>query len=415
MKGGTATLADIQAIGMNAFNNLLSQSGVVADQIEKYAPGSLPSKILQGISAINAVRNATGQALGNVLERRAPGATQIPQVRSVLRFFGGKKKKMKGGAGSPPNTRYYIDPRGTIPELAEFINKTIDPVDIARIIQTLEEPPTKKTGITDYRYYLDNKDEMFALADNLKILLKEQYEQSIALINQVRSGNTSALGKALELADDVIGVVSTLKNATTPIGLLQLGTETLSSIISFMTSASFMNPSVQASYSYKQQLQSEMGDMLGSVGRTAGTVVGALGEAFGAKTLAQKNDPAIMARIEAKYKDGTTRLNDFKKSWANEITKLKKQEDMLQKQFSTRKGKETKELSLRKQYEKDVFFMDRKPESKNYVSFEDWKRSKGIVGSGKVLKSNKKQQTENALLKCMPVKCVSAVMKFYPK
>lgn len=359
----------------------------------------------------------------------------------------GGKKKMKGGAGSPPDTFYYIDPQSTIPALAEYINKTIDPIDIARIIQKLEgyqDTGARNDGTQDmfhnYNFYLNQKDETFAFVDDLKKILKEQFDQSMTVINQVRDGNTSGLGRAIEIADDVIGVVSTFKKATNPIGLVQLGIDSLGSLISSFSDPSFFEPIKQTSYSYKKQLQDDLG-FFGAVGRTAGTVVGAIGEAFGAKTLAQKNDPAIREVIKRKMTDSIKRIDDFKKGYIKKLSFLKKQAEFRTKQATEDKIKERKDFFLQRQYAKAIYFLHRDPKSPFYVSFEEYKKDpakavmkyekkwreaqkkqyekeieeekRRVAGGGN--KSNKKQQTENALLKCMPVKCVSAVMKFYPK
>lgn len=75
-------------------NRLLNQLGVAGDVAEKILPGA--SKVLQGLDMVNQIRQATGQVLGNTLEQFGPGATKIPQVKSLLGFFG-------AGSGSSGN------------------------------------------------------------------------------------------------------------------------------------------------------------------------------------------------------------------------------------------------------------------------------------------------------------------------
>ena len=71
--------------GLNA---LAGTTGQAADLASMFAPGSAVSTWLQGLNAANSLRNATGAVLGNTMNQFAPGATNIPQVKSLLGWFG---------------------------------------------------------------------------------------------------------------------------------------------------------------------------------------------------------------------------------------------------------------------------------------------------------------------------------------
>lgn len=73
------------AEGLNA---LAGQTGTLADIFSKILPGSSGASFLQALSGVNDIRNATGQVLGNTVNQFAPGATNIPQVKGLLSFFG---------------------------------------------------------------------------------------------------------------------------------------------------------------------------------------------------------------------------------------------------------------------------------------------------------------------------------------
>lgn len=305
----------------------------------------------------------------------------------INELFGGETKS---------GTYYYVDPRITIPDLANFINSTTDPFsDLMPIFQKLDSPqldPNYNRDSTYYRYYTDNNAKVMEVIQNLKDLVKYEYDQSMELINAIREGNNSLIGKIFSTMNDGIALFDQFKEMSTPMGMIKMGIESLGSFLSAVTSPDFNKPTTNVSYSYKEQLQHDLGNTFGPFGMIGATISGTLGELFGAKSPAQINDKAVEARIQGKYDLNMQKLNEFEEHWKKQLKDLGEQNVFLQKQLDENQ----RQNDLMSQYHKEVYWMDRltddeyrdrwdepPPPGRKYISFEDWKRSKGIGGSFK--------------------------------
>lgn len=271
--------------------------------------------------------------------------------------------------------------------MVEYINSTTDPTEVNSILEKLKVPPSgsKRQGFTHHWFLRDYEARAMKFADDLERMLAQERKESLAVMDMFKSGDTSGLSRAISAIGDAYTVVNTLKSFTTPVGLLETGAKTLSSMVSFMVNNLGTNRVAdQTSYSFKNQLKDEMGEMLGPFGELGGIIAGSIGELFGAESIAQKNDASIRQTVNFKYTVGKTYIDDFKKWWKDELARTAKQEIDIQ----VGVDKNNKISEERMAYGKAVYWMKRltddeyrerfgdinRPVENKYLSFEDWQR-----------------------------------------
>lgn len=293
------------------------------------------------------------------------------------------------GAGTKSTSGLYVRPDSTLPELASFINSTTDPSEIFAVLERLKSPPVgTKVGSTNYAWLRDNRDKAMALADNLARMVKIEHDESLRVMDMFRNGDTSNLARAISAVGDAIGAFDTLKSMTNPIGIFQTGVQTLAAAINFITSPSFNRASTQTSYSYKNQLKSELGQFAGPLGELGAILAGTIGEVFGAKSLAEVNDSAVRARVKAKYELSIKFIEDFKRWWIENLESVGKQAEMIQGNLD----KSRADNAERMRYEQSVHWISRltdeqykqrfgqeRPADQKYISFDEWRS--GLGGS----------------------------------
>jgi len=292
-----------------------------------------------------------------------------------------RKRKLVGGS-TPSNSGLYVDLRSTIPELAEFVNSTTDPSEVKAILEKLKTPTDTKGKSTYYEYFSTEQERVFRIVDSIAAIMKTQYDQSMAILNMYRSGKPNGVNKIANVIGDSISIFNTLKKAGTTTGLLQLGTDALVKAVNFIGSPAFNSASTQSSYSFKSQLKGELGQFAGEFGELGATIAGTLGELFGAKSLAEKNDGAVEARIKAKYEMSVKMINEFKDWWAQSLKTTGEQEA----RFAQQREASNKHWDAQKQYENEVNHIDRMDDARYQqrfgtaretpqITFEDWKSS----------------------------------------
>lgn len=300
-----------------------------------------------------------------------------------------RSKKLKGGLVQPYERSYYIDPRSTIPALAEFLNSTTDAKEVYKVVQKIISPQSgywPKEYRDDYAaFYADKSDEILKMLDNIEKGITTEYQQAIEVIDEMANGNMDTVSKAAEVAGSAIQIFQALKQFTSPQGLLTAGIDAYEKMMNFLVSGQAFTAPEQVSFSYREQLASELGGSFGSIGRIGGEIAGWLGELFGAESIAKQNLPAIKQNVKNNYDVGIRFINEARKQIQNEIQKAQKQKQA----YATRRTEEKKSLELQREYEKDVFWMDRltdtqyrqrfksePPADRKYISFETWKKEK---------------------------------------
>jgi len=430
LKGG---VLDKYIGGAYEFDDLVKDSVVIAKEIGKYALGLTPEQKFVA-DALLEMSLGVPSALSRVKAHWDAGRIQ-PILKSIwgvvsrLHQGRGKKKSLvrtprsnplpegrlsrvgtiKGGAVVPEQYSFnewtdmvYKRPMGgeiirgiTIPALAEYINSLPTPHQVRDILMTLynNRPKTglgKDTDVDEYyakriKEYEDWWAESTDVLKHMEGVLHETYKEAFEVFNQVRGGNMGALDKAFQIAEIVADGFDTLRKLTTPQGLFETGINTLTSMISTITSPDFNKPVPPSSYSYREELSESLGNMAGDLGRVAGQVVGALGEAFGAKSNAQQNDAYVEAVLKRKYEDSINVVRMFQKAGDYDLYRIKLLNDTQKQNVISNRA----EGELKHQYEKDIFFINRMtddqyanrfgempPKDRVYISFEDWKAGK---------------------------------------
>jgi hypothetical protein len=394
-------------LGLLKESGLLDENGATfikqpIDQLMRKLP-SFTQTVARKITDLGAAANVVLEGEGAKKKGGQVGHAFKTRFEPKTGFFHRPFEPMSGagsffflkGSGSTYG-RYYIDPKLTIPDLANFLNEMTAPNEIAGVLAKLESPTESnyqgERGRTYYNFYRDNREAAFRTADGLEQLLKEQYDQSMELLNAMRSGKTEGLGQLVNAVGQGISVFRTIKSLNNPVGILKFGAESLMSLINAIGSGSFYEVAPQVSYSYSAQLESELARTFGPAGQLGAQIAGTLGELFGAKTQAERNDPYVESVIRAKRDEGLTLLREFKQRWEDNLRNTKAQEERMDvEEAENRKG-----IDQHVQYEREVFWMDRltpeqwqdrfneaRPADRPYVSFESWKAKKGY-GRGPV-------------------------------
>jgi hypothetical protein len=300
------------------------------------------------------------------------------------------QKRNLVGAGTKSTSGLFVRPDSTIPELAQFINSTTDPSEIYAVLERLKSPPVgSKLGSTNYSWLRDNRERAMALADKLEQMVRIEHDESLRVMDMFRNGDTSNLARAIGAVGDAIQAFDTVKSLTNPVGVLKTGLDTLVSTINFLKSPGFNRSSTQTSYSYKNQLKSELGQFAGPLGELGGILAGTIAEVFGAKSLAQVNDSAVRARVKAKYELSLKFIDEFRRWWDSNLASTKGQSEMIQGNLD----KSRADAAERMRYEQSVHWIERlddeqyrqkfgsprAPGSK-YLSFDEWRKQNGLVG-----------------------------------
>ena len=294
-----------------------------------------------------------------------------------------KEHFMTGGA-IQHGTLYWVDPRATIPALADALNSTTDPSEVLAVLDKLKVK-TDDGKSTAYEYLKNNEANAMQTATNIEQLIESQYEESMKILNMFRSGNPTGLKKATEIIGDGISIFNTLKSIKSPDGILKAGIGFLKKAVSFMMSPEAYQPSANVSYSYKQQLKSELGNFAGAFGELGATIAGELGQWFGAKSMAELNDSAVEDRIKKKRELAIQYIDDFRKWWANQLAFTEQQEQQIAKNVQEGNAKND-EIT---RYNNEVFWVNRLTDDEfekqfgdrnrgdgHYISFDEWKASK---------------------------------------
>lgn len=288
------------------------------------------------------------------------------EIEATLDYLFGSPGRYTG-AGTAPGSPYYIAANITVPELAMYINDLTDPTDVGQFINKLQDSKgvsLNAAGFDRKSYY----EQQIALAQKYQDVIRAEYKQARDVLNAVRKGNSAALDKARETAAELREGFDTLRKASNPMELLQLGAETMSAMLNFLASGTAALPTGPTSYSYKQQLKNELGEMAGDVGKVAGTAVGAIGEAFGAKTTAQLNDGYVASVLKDKERVSLSLLQDFIDSRKDQIAMDSQRHEA----WKAEREKKLKASELRRAYERSVHFMDR-----DTLPFEMWVARRG--------------------------------------
>jgi len=294
-----------------------------------------------------------------------------------------KEHFMTGGT-IPYGTLYYVDPRATIPELAEALNATTDPSEVLAVLDKLKIKDNDGRS-TAYQYLKDNEEHAMQTANNIEKIIDLQYDESMNILNMFRSGKPTGLKKASELIGEGISIFNTLKAIGSPDGILKAGVGFLKKAISFMMSREAWEPSKNVSYSYKQQLKSELGNFAGAFGELGATIAGELGQWFGAKSIAELNDAAVEDKIKKKHELAVQYIDDFRKWWSDQLAFTEQQEQLIAKNVQEGNAKND-EIT---QYNNEVFWMNRLTDDEfekqfgdrnrggaHYISFDEWKAGK---------------------------------------
>jgi hypothetical protein len=401
--------------GLLKENGLLDENAATfikqpIDQLVKRLP-SFTQTVARKVTDLGAAANVIleGEGLKGLLDGAGVGHIFETRFNPKSGFFHRPFEPMSGAGslfflsgGGSDRGRYYIDPRVTIPQLADFLNQMTAPNEIAGILARIRSPTESgytERGRTSYNFLRDNREAAMRTADGLEKLLNEQYEQSMELLNAMRSGKTEGLGQLVNVIGQGIAVFRTMKSLNNPIGFLKFGAESLMSLINAIGSGSFNTIAPQVSYSFADQLESEMTRTFGPAGQLGARIAGTLGELFGAKTQAQRNDPYVEAVIRSKRDEGLTLLREFKQEWEDSLRFTKAQEDRM----DVEEAENRKDIDRRVQYNREVFWMDRmtpaewaerfdgevRPADRPYISYESWKAKKGY-GREPVVKMKRK-------------------------
>lgn len=364
-----------------------------------FGPGALPPGGAEG----------RGRSLKGLLDGAGVGHIFETRFNPKTGFFHRPFEPMSGagplfflkGRGSDRG-RYYIRPDLTIPDLANFLNEMTAPNEIAGILAKLESPTemgAQNQGRTNYNFYRDYEAQAMETADNLEKLVNEQYDQSMEMLNAFRSQKPQGLGALVNAIGQGIAVFRTLKGISSPIGALKFGAESLGSLLNAAFSGDLYRVAPQTSYSYSQQLQGELSSILGPAGQVGAQIAGTLGELFGAKSQAERNDPYVESVIRAKRDEALPLIQQFRQRWQDNLRATKSQEERM----DVANAANIREGDLRHQYEKEVFWMDRlspadwsdrfegeaRSADRPYVSFDSWKAKKGY-GREPVIKMKRK-------------------------
>lgn len=324
------------------------------------------------------------------------------ECREFIEPFIVKKKILKRGAGASHGSRFWLDPRATIPALADAINSCTSPEEVRDILIQLtippKAPPRRRANqprqyarydkdATLHNFYVDMEEPTFETVDNIKAMLAAERDACMEMLDAARSEDQGRMMNAIGTAMAAVGTIQTLKGMANPTGILELGVNTLDHIVNAINGDLNFDPRANTSYSMGQEVANMMRVYLGPAGALFADLAASFTDLLGIKSQAAKNDPAVESMIQTKYNFMAKMIDDFKADWLLKKEQTGKQEEFIANQVDAKRTEQ--ELYMRYKSALHPFATMTDAEwavqypgearAMPYVSFDEWKARDGIM------------------------------------
>lgn len=322
--------------------------------------------------------------------------------REFIEPFIVKKKILKRGAGASHSSAFWLDPRATIPALADAINSCTSPEEVRDILVQLtippKAPPRRRTNqprqyarygkdVTLHNFYVDMEEPTFETVDNIKAMLAAERDACMEMLDAARSGNQGRMMSAIGTAMAAVGTIQTLKGIANPAGILELGVNTLDHVVNAINGDLNFDPRATTSYSMGQEVADMMRVYLGPAGALFADLAASFTDLLGIKSQAAKNDSAVESMIQTKYNFMAKMIDDFKADWLLKKEETGKQEEFIAKQVNAKRTEQELYMRYKNALHPFATMTDAEwamqypgePRAIPYVSFDEWKAQQGIM------------------------------------